>query len=142
MKEFAPILYETFTPEIQAAIKTAYEEGTNTLAQIGLKYGLHRDTISRNAKRYSWHRKRRTEKNRTIYRKLATQKLGRPLILGEHVHHIDGDSAHNFTENLHVFPNSRTHQESHKSIERCAFELFKRGEIFFDHSLGIYKLKN
>lgn len=128
--------------ETLVLIKVAYEQGTNTLTQISNKFGVARVTISRYAKLGNWHRIRRTEANRTVYRNLAQKILGRKLEKNEHVHHIDGNNINNIEANLHVFPNSRTHQEAHKSIERCAFELFSRNVIQFNHETGKYYIVN
>ncbi len=36
------------------------------------------------------------------HRVVAEQKIGRPLLPGEHVHHVDGDKHNNKPENLEV----------------------------------------
>ena len=52
----------------------------------------------------------RTSKRRLLYhRQLAAAYLGRPLELGEIVHHRDGDPSNNARDNLLVLPNQRYH---------------------------------
>lgn len=48
------------------------------------------------------------------HRIVAEQKLGRPLIPGEVVHHIDGDKQNNSPENLMVFKSQKEHADWHK----------------------------
>ena len=54
---------------------------------------------------------------------VASEKIGRPLLPGEVVHHVDGDKANNDPDNLRVMTNSdhmRYHRREHLS---------KRGKI-------------
>lgn len=43
------------------------------------------------------------------YRLVAEEKLGRPLELGEVVHHKDGNFTNDVPENLQVLPSQRHH---------------------------------
>lgn len=45
---------------------------------------------------------------------VAERKLGRPVLLGEEVHHIDGNPKNNNPENLKVCPDRATHMAFHK----------------------------
>ena len=54
------------------------------------------------------------------HRVVAEQKLGRVLLPGEIVHHIDGDRHNNDPENLQVFPARRYHVAQHRSVRRTA----------------------
>ena len=47
------------------------------------------------------------------HRSAAEQILGRPLLPGEVVHHIDGDKKNNAPENLMVFPSQAEHARWH-----------------------------
>lgn len=47
------------------------------------------------------------------HRRVAEEKLGRPLKKGEVVHHIDGDKHNNEPENLMVFKNQKEHAKYH-----------------------------
>ena len=50
---------------------------------------------------------------RHTHRVVAEQILGRPLLPGEVVHHIDGDKRNNAPENLMVFKSQREHAAWH-----------------------------
>lgn len=50
-----------------------------------------------------------------IHRRIAAEKLGRPLCKGEVVHHINGDKHDNRPENLMVFASQREHVEYHNA---------------------------
>jgi hypothetical protein len=45
---------------------------------------------------------------------VAEQKLGRPILPEERVHHIDGNPANNLKDNIDVFPNGREHSLVHE----------------------------
>jgi hypothetical protein len=50
---------------------------------------------------------------RHTHRVVAEQMLGRSLLKGEVVHHIDGDKRNNTPENLMVFPSQSEHVKWH-----------------------------
>ena len=52
------------------------------------------------------------------HRMIVEQAIGRRLYQGEQVHHIDFDKAHNWIENLILFPSAAAHTEFHKWMER------------------------
>lgn len=52
------------------------------------------------------------------HRVLAEIDLGRDLLPGEVVHHIDGDKRNNSTENLMIFPNQAEHAKWHAKHEK------------------------
>ena len=52
---------------------------------------------------------------RHTHRVVAEQILGRPLLKGEVVHHIDGNKRNNHPDNLMVFPSQAEHARWHVS---------------------------
>lgn len=48
------------------------------------------------------------------HRVVAEQKIGRPLVKGEHVHHVDGNKQNNAPENLEVLTHAE-HAVEHRS---------------------------
>ncbi|MPY68221.1 HNH endonuclease [Deinococcus sp. SDU3-2] len=52
-------------------------------------------------------------------RQVAAELLGRPLLPGEVVHHIDGDSLNNAPENLLVLPSQRHHASLEQYLRRA-----------------------
>lgn len=50
---------------------------------------------------------------RHIHRAVAEEILGRALLPGEVVHHIDGDKRNNTPENLMIFPSQAEHARWH-----------------------------
>ena len=57
--------------------------------------------------------------------------LGRKLTKDEFVHHIDLDKLNNDINNLWVCSGSSGHGTIHSSLEKCGYELFRRGKMFF-----------
>lgn len=55
---------------------------------------------------------------RHTHRVVAERMLGRPLLPGEVVHHIDGDKRNNAPENLFVFQSQADHAKWHKEHDR------------------------
>lgn len=51
---------------------------------------------------------------RHVHRVVAEQKLGRKLLPGEVVHHIDGDRLNNHPDNLMVFSSQAEHLQWHR----------------------------
>jgi DNA-directed RNA polymerase subunit RPC12/RpoP len=66
--------------------------------------------------------------------------LGRRLMKGEIVHHIDGNKRNNNIDNLYLTTVDE-HNKLHAESESILFELYKRGVIIFDRTVGRYFLK-
>lgn len=66
-----------------------------------------------------------------LHRQVAAELLGRPLLPGEVVHHIDGDALNNAPENLLVLPSQRHHASLEQYLRRA-----RRGQpTLFPHLL-------
>jgi hypothetical protein len=48
------------------------------------------------------------------HRLVATQKIGRPLLPGEIIHHINGDKQDNRPDNIEVMPSIKHHMAHHR----------------------------
>lgn len=57
-------------------------------------------------------------RNISVHRLAAEKKIGRALLPGEVVHHIDGDRLNNDPSNLHVFPSQSAHMAHHEELRR------------------------
>ncbi|MFA5379442.1 MAG: HNH endonuclease [Dehalococcoidia bacterium] len=51
------------------------------------------------------------------HRLVAEQKIGRPLIKGEMIHHIDGNAGNNHPDNLEVVSSHEAHRLLHRSAK-------------------------
>lgn len=54
-----------------------------------------------------------------LHRLVAAEMVGRPLLLGEVVHHLDGDSLNNDSENLAVLLSQSHHAALESRIQRA-----------------------
>jgi len=66
--------------------------------------------------------------------------LERGLLKHEVVHHIDGNKMNNDIENLYL-TTIQEHNKLHACSENLIFELYKRGLVVFNKSIGRYELK-
>jgi len=57
---------------------------------------------------------------RHLHRVLAEQKLGRPLRLGEVVHHVDGNHRNNSLDNLVVITQAKHAGDHSRKNRRCS----------------------
>lgn len=64
---------------------------------------------------------------RAVHRIVAAQKLGRDLLPGEVVHHIDGNKRNNDPENLDIYPSNAEHMRGH----------IQAGDIGFTHEQAV-----
>lgn len=66
--------------------------------------------------------------------------LGRKLIKGEIVHHIDGNKQNNVITNLDLC-NVQEHNFLHANSEKIIFELYKLGIVGYDRNKHLYYLR-
>lgn len=63
---------------------------------------------------------------------VAEDAIGRSLLPGEVVHHIDGNKLNNSPENLYVCSGSKEHRGIHNQLESIAMKLVKDGTIVWN----------
>ena len=63
---------------------------------------------------------------RHLHRIVAERKIGRALVCGETVHHVDGDIQNNKPENIEVLPSQGEHMAKHRN-EMLAARKAKHG---------------
>lgn len=78
---------------------------------------------------------------RTVYEHtLVMEKyLGRPMLPGELVHHIDDNKSNNNIENLYL-TDHKGHRKCDLSLQQLGYKLYKLGLIKFDKITGVYNL--
>lgn len=69
---------------------------------------------------------------------VATRERGRPLTIGECVHHIDLNKHNNEHKNL-VIADRKTHAIWHVQLEEIAASFMKEGIVKFDPSRGYFR---
>lgn len=74
------------------------------------------------------------------HRRIMEAHLGIKLSPRQGVHHINGDKIANQVSNLIVTDGTADHMAMHASLQRCAFELVRKGVIVFDRADRKYKL--
>lgn len=75
---------------------------------------------------------------RKLHHVVAEEVIGRPLVAGEVVHHINGDRLDNDPDNLHVCADQAEHGRVHASFEQLLGELLRDGVVKFDRQKGRY----
>jgi len=85
----------------------------------------------------------RSDRHGYVYEHLlvSEKKLGRKILKGEVVHHINCLKSDNRPENLFVCKNSKEHFLIHGSLNQCVVNLMSMGVLVFDASAKKYKVK-
>lgn len=110
-------------PEGYLKLKS-YENMSKHMSQLNRELNPDRMVFSTRAKLSVAHRGTGHGKSYTksfgqhTHRMVAERILGRKLLPGEVVHHIDGDKRNNRPENLMVFESQAEHVRWHKEHER------------------------
>jgi hypothetical protein len=65
-----------------------------------------------------------------VHRLVATETTGRPLAVGELVHHINGQPQDNRPENL-VITTRAGHNRLHDQLEKIAYRMMELGMVVF-----------
>ena len=94
-----------------------YNHTANPMNKPGgvLESRLHRSELQRGRGEGKTYRK---YLGRHEHRRVAEQKLGRPLRAGEVVHHIDGNKQNNAPSNLAILPSQSVHAQLHSRRKR------------------------
>lgn len=78
-----------------------------------------------------------------VYRKehivKMEKKIGRKIIKGEIVHHLDHNKLNNKINNLFL-TNQTAHRAAHHSLEQIGSELYKQKLIKFNRKTGLYEM--
>jgi endogenous inhibitor of DNA gyrase (YacG/DUF329 family) len=72
---------------------------------------------------------------------VAEEKVGRPILKTERVHHINLIKSDNDPRNLFVCANDTEHFKIHGSLNRCVAELMAMGVLIFDEESKTYQVK-
>jgi hypothetical protein len=65
--------------------------------------------MMRTRKSYRKIKNKQSGQSELVHRQIAAARLGRLLLPGEIVHHLDGDSTNNSPDNLFVLPSQGSH---------------------------------
>lgn len=79
-----------------------------------------------------------TDKYKGEHQVIVEESIGRQLVKGELVHHIDGQRDNNLIDNLYLCSGHKEHKQIHGQLERVAYSLVRNGVIIFDKTDGLY----
>jgi hypothetical protein len=74
---------------------------------------------------------------------VAEQALGRPIDVGMHIHHVDGDSSNDENHNLVICENAKYHTLLHqrtRAYQACGHSSWRKCWICkaYDHPFNLY----
>lgn len=111
------------------------------LAIVAARLGRRQSEVSTRAKYlgFSFRKPMRPDSKRAHIRAME-KHLGRKVVRGENVHHVNGDHSYNRPDNLHLCANRASHMRAHHSLTALLPQLFERNVVYFDRREGVYRL--
>jgi len=75
------------------------------------------------------------------HKAVIEKHIGRKLIKGEIIHHINLDKLNNSLENLILCVNEKQHKKYHNQLDKIVANMIQNGEIVFDRNVDEYRRK-
>ena len=122
-----------------AVLQRQYENEKKNLKEIAALHGTTWKRVgaalkANGVKMRTGHEGRGHKRSR-VYRTVAATTIGRPLIRGEDVHHVNLNWKDNNPQNL-VVVSRKKHSDFHRQLENISAALFMAGLVTFDQAAG------